>query len=291
MKSMTGFGKAELERDGYKATIEIKTINNRYFDFNAKMPKTLFYLEDKLRKIVSTKISRGRVDIFISLERVSEAEKNISVNEEIAKAYVDAGALLVEKLGVKNDITCGYLLRTNDVLKIEDKEEDQALIEKVVLDATKQAVKNIEKMRAKEGNNLKKDVLKWTLSIEETLDKVKQKAPTIQENYREKLNARIKEILADTEIDEAKLLNEVAFFADKSNIDEEMTRLTSHIEQFRLICEEKEPVGRKLDFLIQEFNRESNTICSKANDIEITKMGLSLKGDIEKIREQIQNIE
>lgn len=291
MKSMTGFGKAELERDGYKVTIEIKSINNRYLDFNVKMPKILFYLEDKLRKIISSKMSRGRVDVYITLAKVEETEKDITVNSALAKAYVDASSLLSNEFGIKNDITAGYLLRTNDVVKIEDKEEDVLVIEKVVVDTLKQAVKNIEKMRTKEGNNLKKDLFKWISNIEETLALVKERAPKVQEVYREKITARIKEILADTQFDEARLLNEVAFFADKSNIDEEITRLGSHLDQFKLISEEKEPVGRKLDFLIQEFNRESNTICSKANDIEITRMGLSLKGDIEKIREQIQNIE
>lgn len=291
MRSMTGYGKTELIKDDQVVTIEIKSVNNRFLDFNVKLPKIFNFLEDSIRKEINKGISRGRVDLFINYVDNREQAKEISLDFALAKAYSDASKKLSKELSIENDLTTAYLLKTNDIVRIDKASINEEFLKDFVLECTKGAISNLNEMRDKEGFALKNVIIDLAKEIEKCVQQIKEYAPKVSEDYREKLANRIKEVLSQTEVDQARLLNEVAFFVDKSNIDEELARLDSHIKQLYSIMEETIPVGRKLDFLVQEFNREANTICSKSNNITITNIGLELKSNIEKVREQIQNIE
>ena len=291
MLSMTGYGKGEYKVDGIELVCEIKTVNNRYLDVNVKAPRIFTAYEDVIRKLVREKLTRGHADLFISLKDKREKTTAFSVDLAVAAAYADAANTLHNAFPqLENDVTLSSLLRYPDVLK----QDDAAAADEELIVALKSAVSlaldHLNEMRAVEGKKLEEDMLSRVAIIEKTVDEIEIRAPKIKEQYAEKLAARVKDFLADVNPDESRLLTEVAVFADKSNIDEELTRLHSHIAQFREICTEG-IVGRKLDFLVQEFNREANTTCSKSNDVEITRLGLALKNEIEKIREQVQNVE
>ena len=290
MYSMTGYGKAGYSKDGLDITVEIKSVNNRFLDLNSKYPRSFTAFDDAIRKAVQSRLSRGRVDLFITVTDNRERAVDLSVDIPLAKSYAKAAkTLLSEVEGIQNDLTVTALMRMPEVVSqknaacYDEFEED---IIKTVLEACD----NLNGMRKAEGEKLEAEILSHLAVVEQLVGEIKERAPMIQAEYRSKLAERIAEILSGTEVDEDRLLNEVAFFADKSNIDEEIARLYSHIGQFRKICK-SEGAGRKLDFLIQEFNREANTICSKANDSQLTSLGLGLKSEIEKIREQIQNLE
>ena len=291
MYSMTGFGRGEYKEGGVELTVEIKTVNNRYLDAAIKAPRIFAAYEENIRGIIREKLTRGHADVFISFSDKREREKILTLDENAARAYVTAA----EKISalfphLSNDLTVTSVLRYPDVLKSEDAAAaDDALIF-AMEEALKSALEKLNDMRHIEGEKLKDDMLSRMDTIEKLVAEVEVRAPLVVEGYRAKLEAKMKKILENVEPDEARLLTEAALFADKSNIDEELTRLHSHISQFREICKE-EMVGRKLDFLVQEFNRETNTICSKSNDIEITRLGLALKNEIEKVREQVQNVE
>ncbi len=291
MKSMTGYGKAEYKNDSYSITVEIKTVNNRYLDLNPKYPRFMIALDDVIRRTVSKEVKRGKADLFISFEKQGESLVSLEVDENLAKAYYDASKLISETLGIENDFSVASLMKSPDVIKQSQDdinvEELTPILESVIVEACK----NLNKMREFEGEKLKADLLSRIKVIEDTVLEIEKFAPLVQEEYRIKLKERLSEILQNAEIDEARLLQETAIFADKSNIDEELTRLHSHVSQFRKICESEGEIGKKLDFLVQEFNRESNTVCSKSNSINITDNALALKCEIEKVREQIQNIE
>lgn len=291
MYSMTGYGKATKELDGRTLTIELKSVNNRFLDINNKMPKLLLFAEDRLRKEIQTAISRGRVDVFISYVDNRETEKKVGVDLGLAKGYYEAGKTLNSALSLTNDMTTTAFFRLPDVVKPMQEEDDSEVLLELVASTVKEALQNMNKMRAIEGEKLKADILSRVEVLKGYLKKVEERAPMVVANYREKLQARMTEILGKVEVDEAKLLNEVAFFTDKANVDEEITRLKSHFIQAENILGKEQLVGRKLDFLVQEFNRETNTICSKSNDLELTNIGLLMKSEIEKIREQIQNLE
>ena len=291
MLSMTGYGKGEYKVDGIELVCEIKTVNNRYLDVNVKAPRIFTAYEDVIRKLVREKLTRGHADLFISLKDKREKTTAFSVDLAVAAAYADAANTLHNAFPqLDNDVTLSSLLRYPDVLK----QDDAAAADEELIVALKSAVSlaldHLNEMRAVEGKKLEEDMLSRVAVIEKTVGEIEIRAPKIKEQYAEKLAARVKDFLADVNPDESRLLTEVAVFADKSNIDEELTRLHSHIAQFREICTEG-IVGRKLDFLVQEFNREANTTCSKSNDVEITRLGLALKNEIEKIREQVQNVE
>lgn len=290
MYSMTGYGKAEYKADGVDILIEVKTINNRNLDITTKLPRSFIAFDEGIRKCVQSKLKRGRVDLFVSFIDTRDSEVNLTVDNNLAKSYVETAKLLSEKYGVTNDLTATSLMRMPDVLREADAFSDYSDLEEPIKNTVLLALDNLNAMRFAEGEKLKKDMLSRVDVIKETVDKISLRAPIVAKVYREKLTERIKEALENVNYDETRLLTEVALFTDKSNIDEEITRLNSHICQFKEICN-KESAGKQLDFLIQEFNRESNTICSKANDIEITSLGLSLKTEIEKIREQVQNVE
>ncbi|MBP5308076.1 MAG: YicC family protein [Clostridia bacterium] len=290
MYSMTGYGKAGYSNDGLEITVEIKSVNNRFLDLNGKYPRAFTAFDDDIRKAVQSKLSRGRVDVFITFSDNRERAVELNVDIPLAKSYAEAAKALTDEIeGIQNDFTVTSLMRMPEVVAQKNLAFDDDFGE-IVVNTVLSACDNLNEMRRAEGEKLKAEILFHLKVIEEIVGRIKERAPQIQTEYRNKLKERIAEILAGTEIDEARLANEAAFFADKSNIDEEIARLYSHISQFKKICE-TENVGRKLDFLIQEFNREANTICSKANDVSLTSCGLELKSEIEKIREQIQNLE
>ncbi len=291
MLSMTGYGKGEYKEGGVELTCEIKTVNNRYLDVNVKAPRIFTAYEDVIRKLVREKMTRGHADLFISLKDKREKPTAFSVDLSVASSYVAAAKTLKEAFpDLADDVTLSSVLRYPDVLKQDDvAAADEELIG-ALTSAVNAALENLNAMRAVEGKKLEEDMLARVAFIEQTVAEIEKRAPQIKDEYREKLTAKVKDYLADVNADEGRLLTEVAVFADKGNIDEELTRLHSHIAQFREICKEG-IVGRKLDFLVQEFNREANTTCSKSNDVAITRLGLALKNEIEKIREQVQNVE
>jgi uncharacterized protein (TIGR00255 family) len=288
---MTGYGKGEYKEGGVELTCEIKTVNNRYLDVNVKAPRIFAAYEDVIRKLVREKMTRGHADLFISLKDKREKPTAFSVDLSVAASYVQAARTLKEAFPeLPDDVTLSSVLRYPDVLKQDDAvAADEELITALTT-AVNTALDRLNEMRAVEGKKLEEDMLARVSVIEKTVGEIETRAPKIKDEYREKLANKVKEYLQEVNPDEGRLLTEVAVFADKSNIDEELTRLHSHIAQFREICKEG-IVGRKLDFLVQEFNREANTTCSKSNDVEITRAGLALKNEIEKIREQVQNVE
>ena len=291
MFSMTGYGKGEYKQGGIELTVEIKTVNNRYLDVSVKSPKIFNAYEEAIRAQVREKLTRGHADLFINFVDKREKAKELYVDVAAAKGYYDA-ALKLKTLFplLADDFTLTTLLKSPDVVRQEDVQgADEALLA-ALHSALGMALENLNVMRKKEGEKLAQDMLSRMDEVERLVGIVKERAPLVSETYRNKLSERMREVLSGVDFDETRLLTEVAVFADKSNVDEELTRLTSHISQFRSICRE-ERVGRKLDFLVQEFNRESNTICSKSNDLAVTNAGLALKNEIEKIREQVQNVE
>lgn len=291
MYSMTGYGRGEFKAGGIELTVEIKTVNNRYLDVSIKSPRLFTAYEENIRAAIRGKMTRGHLDVYISLTDKRDREKKVNLDEGMARAYVES-AEKINKLfpGLPFDVTVTSVLRYPDVLKTEDKSAADDELISALDSALSSALDNLNKMREAEGKKLEEDMLSRMDTIEQLVGKVEERAPAVAENYRLKLQAKMKKILEGVDVDEGRLLTEAAVFSDKSNIDEELTRLQSHISQFRAICREK-LVGRKLDFLIQEFNRESNTVCSKSNDIEVTRLGLALKNEIEKVREQVQNVE
>ncbi|WFA09822.1 YicC/YloC family endoribonuclease [Tissierella sp. Yu-01] len=292
IKSMTGYGKGEAASELYKFKVEIKAVNHRYSDISIKIPRHISYFEEKIKKIIKDKISRGKIDIYINLEYISESAIEVKVDIPLAKAYKEALDSLTEELNLNDEIKLNNILSISEVVRTDKKDLDEDLIWNTLKEALDIALENILKMRVVEGTELKNDIMKKLDNIEEEVNLIAERAPSVVLEYRERLRERIKNLLDDNvSLDEERLCNEIAFFADKSSIDEEIVRLYSHIKQFRAILNENNSIGRKLDFLIQELNREINTIGSKANDIIIAKYVVNLKSELEKIREQIQNIE
>ncbi len=288
---MTGYGKAVTEENGTELTVEIKSVNHRFLDMNLKLPKMFWQFEDVIRKTVSERISRGHIDMFVSYADYSDSSKQCEVDFGLAKAYVDAAAALSERFGVTNDVTVKSLMRTSDVLTVKSAEIDPDVLTKRLRDTVNTALDALDGMRVFEGGKMKADLSQRIDNVEALTFEIEKLAPEVVIDYRNRLSARISEILEEGRIDETRLNQEVCFFADKCNIDEEIARLHSHVDHFRKMLEEEKPVGRSADFLVQELNRETNTVCSKSNDAELTKIGLKLKNEVEKIREQIQNIE
>ncbi len=291
MLSMTGYGKGEYAEGGLELTCEIKTVNNRYLDVAIKAPRIFAAYEDVVRNTVRKKLTRGHADVFISLKDKRERTTSLTTDLALAGSYVAAAKALKEAFpDLTDDVTLSSVLRYPDVLKQEDSQSLDEELKNALDIALNGALDKLNEMRLVEGEKLKKDMLDRVKTIEKIVESISLRAPMIAEEYRAKLTAKVKEYVESANVDEGRLLTEVAVFTDKSNIDEELTRLRSHIEQFRAIAEEG-IVGRKLDFLVQEFNREANTTCSKSNDVAITRAGLELKNEIEKIREQVQNLE
>lgn len=291
IKSMTGFGRAEQIIDGRDIIVEIRSVNHRYYEFSARVPRAYGYIEEKLKSFLNGRISRGKVEVSVSIAAVEAADTLIEINKAVANGYVDALRSVGGELGLADDLTLSQLVRLPDIFTVRKTADDEEQIWNSVKTVADEAVSKFISMREAEGLKMKEDVLERADIIERLVDEVERLSPISAENYRSKLYSRLCEVLADKNIDEQRIVTEAAIFADKTAVAEETVRLKSHIRQLRDMLALDEPVGRKLDFLIQEFNREANTIGSKAQDIAVTKIVVDLKSEIEKIREQIQNIE
>ena len=292
MLSMTGYGKAEYAQNGITLTVELKTVNNRFLDIIPKYPRAFVSLDDLIRKSVQQKIKRGRVELFVTYQNVNESGKTLVVDKSLAEQYVALSKQFASDYSLPNDFSVTFLMRSPDVVTEQMAVQDEGdILTEILQDTLSKALDKLIEMRAVEGDKLEKDLLSRSNTVETLVTEIERRAPEIKAEYEARLRTKMEEILGDVKFDETRLLQEVAIFADKSNIDEEITRLKSHIAQLRDICEKGIDVGKKLDFLMQEFNRETNTVCSKSNDLEITKLGLALKNEIEKMREQVQNIE
>ena len=291
MLSMTGYGRGVYKQGGLEITVEIKTVNNRYLDVSVKCPRIFIACEDVVRSLVREKLTRGHADVFISFSDKREKPRSLYLDEGVAAAYAQTARRIAEMFpDAVNDFSVTGVLRFPDVIRTDDASSADEECVTALKVALSQALDSLNVMRGVEGDKLKADMLSRMDCVEGLVESVKKRAPLVAENYRVKLEAKMAKLLEGVDVDQGRLLTEVALFTDKSNIDEELTRLNSHISQFREICTQT-LVGRKLDFLVQEFNRETNTVCSKSNDLEITRLGLALKNEIEKIREQVQNVE
>ena len=291
IKSMTGFGRCEVQKEARKFTVELKGVNHRYLDVNIRMPKKLNFFETAIRTLLKSYATRGKVDIFITYEDASQNQLSVKYNEVLAAEYLKYLNQMAEEFGLENDIRVSTLSRYPEVFTMEEQTEDEEELWNGLKEALEGAFTQFVETRTTEGENLKKDILEKLGNLEELVGYIEERSPQIVKEYREKLEEKTRELLADTQIEEGRIAAEVILFADKICTDEEVVRLKSHISHMRNTLEEKEGIGRKLDFIAQEMNREANTILSKANDIEVSDCAISLKTEIEKIREQIQNIE
>ncbi|WP_302200212.1 YicC/YloC family endoribonuclease [uncultured Gemmiger sp.] len=289
--SMTGYGRAGALLHGRDIKVELRSVNARFFEYSSRIPRSCAFLEDKLKKLVASKVSRGKVELNLSIQTVTAADTVVTVNWQLAQGYRAALNAMSERMDLKNDVTAGMLARFPDVLTQTAAPTDEEELWQDVQSVAEQAVEAFVAMRATEGEKLKEDVENRLNAIEQLVAQIEQNSAGRVQAYSDKLYTRLQELLADRNIDEARLVTEAAIFADKTAIDEETVRLHSHVAQYREILALNEPIGRKLDFLTQELNRESNTIGSKCQDVAITRLVVELKSEIEKIREQIQNIE
>ena len=291
IKSMTGFGRCEIEEDNRKLTVEVKSVNHRYLDVSLRMPKKLNSFESAIRQYIKKYAARGKIDIFISFVDYSEGENVLRYNEPLAKEYLNYLGKMSETFGLDNDIRVSTLSRYPDVLVMEEKPMDDEAVWNLLEKCLKGALVQLKETRMSEGENLKKDILEKLDNILNGVAYIKERSPEIVSEYRAKLEDKVKELLGDNQIDENRLAAEVIIYADKICTDEEVVRLTSHVEHMRKTLDGSDDIGRKLDFIAQEMNREANTILSKANDIKVSDCAINLKTEIEKVREQIQNIE
>ena len=291
IKSMTGFGRGEQVNDDRKIVVEIKAVNHRFCDMNVKLPKKLNYFETDIRTCLKEYIQRGKVDVFITYEDYTKSNVCVKYNKEIATEYVNYLNSMVDDFGLQSDVKPSVIGRFPEVFTLEEQSVDENEIWSHLEGVVREAAEKFVESRIREGENLKKDILAKLTFLEQEVAVVEERSPQIVAEYRQKLEEKVAELLADTQMEENRLAAEVILYADKICTDEEVVRLKSHIQHMRATLEEKEGIGRKLDFIAQEMNREANTILSKANDIEVSNHAISLKTEIEKIREQIQNIE
>ncbi len=290
IKSMTGYGKALLSQNSRDYQIEIKSVNHRYLDISVKMPRQLSYLEEAVKKEISKKIKRGKVDVLITFENNSAEGKEIKINTELAKMYIKELRNLAEQENIQSNIEVTEISKFPDVLSVQNTQEDE-IIKNEVIEVTKIATVNLFDMRQIEGEKISEDLKRRICNIEQKVNEISEISTGLIEEYVVKLERRIKELLNNQEIDENRLAQEVVIYADKCSIEEEITRINSHIVQFRDLLNSEEAIGKKLDFIIQEMNRETNTIGSKSNSLNITNGVIDIKTELENIREQIQNIE
>ncbi len=291
MKSMTGFGKSEIAIDGRKMRVEIKTVNHRFLDINIREPRFMMFLEEDVRKFLKQSLNRGRVEVFINYSSERADAKKVIADMSLLNAYLNAAKEICEQTGVTDDLTVSQLMRLPDAVTYEDENSDQDALRELLFANLKAAIRELSVAREKEGAQLKKDIYTRLDMILSYVEAISGKEHIIVEEYKKKLHDRIADILDGAEVDEQKLAQEVAFYADRCNITEELVRLRSHVKQMKASGEETTPQGRNMDFIVQELNREFNTIGSKTQDGEILKMVIAGKGEVEKIREQIQNIE
>lgn len=291
MYSMTGYGRGAAQCDGREITVEFKSVNHRYLDVSMRLPRHLAFLEDPLRKLLAERLSRGHVDVFVNYRNTRSDARTVRIDDALLGAYLDAARKAADRFSLRDDIGLTAALRLPDVTEICEADEDREAVTALCLQAAETAVCELRQMRRLEGERLRRDFSMRIDTVLELTERVAVRAPLVIEEYRTRLNERIEQLLQTTEVDRTRLATEVALFADRASIDEEIVRLRSHVAQIRLLLDDPDPVGRKLDFVVQELNREFNTIGSKANDGTLTACVLSGKNEIEKIREQVQNIE
>lgn len=291
IRSMTGFGRCEKSDDAHKFTVEIKSVNHRYFDANIRMPRKLVGFENEVRNLMKKKIERGKIDVYVNYEDLSQAAESLCYNETIAGEYASYFAKMSETFSIPNDLSAAVLARCPEVLTMEEVPEDEEEMWKLLQETVDGALTQFVVSREAEGEHLGADLQAKLTNMISCVETIEQKSPGLIEDYRARLTAKIEEVLADTSIDEGRLATEVTIFADKICVDEETVRLRSHIQTALDTLKQGGSVGKKLDFVAQEMNREANTILSKSNDLEITNIGITLKTEIEKVREQIQNLE
>lgn len=291
MKSMTGYGRAKLDKNNRIYKIEIKSVNHKYSDITIKIPRSLSYLEDDVKKQIASNISRGKIDVFVSFENYSQADKQITINEELAKQYIQKFKKLAEENELSSNISITEITKLPDVVTLKETDDDEEIIKDELLECTKEAINNFIEMRLQEGNKIKEDLKKRIDKVETIVNKISGYSTGLIEEYVVKLEERVKELLKTDIVDKSRLAMEVVLYADKCSVEEELTRLKSHIVQFNNFLEVAEPIGKKMDFLLQEMNRETNTIGSKSGSLEITNLVVNIKTELEDIREQIQNIE
>ena len=291
IKSMTGYGRCERIIGTKKITAELKSVNHRFSDYNIKVPRQYGFLEDRVRQLISKEVARGKIDVYVNLESCGEADKTVMVNKELAGNYVEILRDLCETFSLKDDISVSTIASFTDIFRAEPKRDDEEEIWTAVSEVLADAVSSFISMRAREGERIERDLRERVTYMKSLANEIDKLSPMAVQVYKAKLYQKIKEVIDEREPDAARILTEVAIFADKVAVNEETVRLASHYDEFFSILDSNEPAGRKLDFLIQEINREVNTIGSKASDLEIAKLVVTLKGEIEKLREQIQNIE
>ena len=290
IKSMTGFGRGKYENEGRTYTVEIKSVNHKYSDINVRLPRFLNSVEDKIRKRVAEVISRGKIDIFVSFENYSNKGTTIRINKELAKEYIKELKSLAEEADLRFDLNVIDVSKFPEILKLEDDDDDELIGQEVMI-ALNDALDKFVNMREIEGTKLVEDIERRIYIIQDKVNEITNFSSTLVEEYMTRLTTRVNELLAPGVVDEARLMQEIVIFSDKSSIEEELTRLKSHISQFLELIKQSSPIGKKIDFLIQEINREVNTIGSKANSLDITNKVIEIKTEVENIREQIQNIE
>ena len=291
VRSMTGYGKGFAENSDARVTIEMKSVNHRYLDLNIKLPKKLNFLESVVRNKIGERIFRGKVDVYITLLEHSDTCYQVSINDAMAAKYYESISAMAEKLGVDNDMKASSIVRLPDVIELTENDADEDSLKELVLSALSDCIDQFVESRIAEGQRLESDLVSKMDDMLILVDKLEKRSPQIIEEYKARLTSKIQELLDDTKIDEARIAQEVTMYADKICIDEEMVRLKSHVAETRSVFDLDKEVGRKLDFLAQELNRQANTILSKSTDVEIDDIGITLKTLIEKVREQIQNIE
>lgn len=291
VRSMTGYGSVKTAVDGWEISFEIKSVNHRYFDFSSRIPRTYGFLEDRIKRHVQTFISRGKVDVYLSLLNTEDTGTEIQLDSSLLKKYMDVLDRMHREFGLKDDRSVMSVARFTDIFQVQKQDEDQETLWNLVKNVADEALASFMEMRTTEGAKLCQDLLERSDFIRKSSYEIEKYSSQAEADYREKIHERMKTLLEESQIDENRILAEAALFADKINITEELVRLRSHMDQFEKMLREEKPVGRKLDFLIQEMNREVNTIGSKSNQIEIARLVVDCKSEIEKIREQVQNIE
>lgn len=291
VRSMTGFGRALESKEGRDILVEIRSVNHRFYEFTAKVPRAYNYIEPKLKEFLNGRIARGKVEISVSVYNTEGTDVKVKINESVASAYINAMREVKDDFGLEDNLKLTDLMRIPDVFVVTKENEDEERVWEEIKEVAEVALDNFIKMREIEGETIKNNILIKLDTIEEIVNKIQAREPHLTEEYRERLYQKIKAVLEKTDIDEARLLTEAAIFADKTAVDEEMVRLHSHIAQFKNFLSMDKSIGKDLDFLMQEMNREANTTGSKISDVEVTKMVVALKSELEKVREQIQNIE
>ena len=291
LKSMTGFGRAQKEIDGYVITVELKSVNHRYFEFSSRVPRQYGFLDEKLKSYINGKVSRGKIECYVTIEALNTDTAEVVVNHTLATAYVNALKEIAETYELKDDFGASTISRFPEVLVVRKSDEDEEKLWGYVQEVCSEAIDKFVTMREVEGSKMKDDIYSRGQFILDCVSYIEERSPQTVKEYNDKLVERVHELLGDVSLDESRILQEVAVYADKVAVAEETVRLRSHIEQLNTFISSDEPVGRKMDFLVQEINRETNTIGSKANDVDIARKVVDIKAEVEKIREQIQNIE